>query len=166
MLDLTRVGARVVGGVQIPARVRDLGGRACSGERIGMAAGRSRQPIDGNQAHAHWLALAIVQNKPSMDRNASRLLVRQRFESDRPWRPRMRERRLEDRLPREEFLVNLHHRGEIMEGECRCEDSRDAAVVPRGRQREDDIAEVLAIAPKGVRHCVRAGDRKRAAKVE
>ena len=166
MLDLTRVRGRMGCGVQVPARIRDLGGRAGSGQGIGLAAWRSREMIERDEAHAYRLALLIVQDKLSLGREASGFLVRERCERDWPCRRCVRDGHLEDRMAREEFLVNLQHGREILEGGRWCEDPRDTAVAPRGRQRKDDIAEVLTIAPKGVRHCVRPGDRKRAMTVE
>lgn len=154
------------GGVQVPARIRDLGGRACVEQSVGLVVRRSRQTIERDEAYAYRLALLIVQNKVSRGREASGFLVRERRERDRACRRRVRDGHFEDRMARKEFLVNLHHGREILEGGRWCEDPRDSAVAPRGRQRKDDIAEVLTIAPKGVRHCVRPGDRKRAMSVE
>lgn len=69
-------------------------------------------------------------------------------------------------MRRWERETDLHDGGEIVKGGRRCEDTSDAAVAPRSWKREDDVAEVLTVAPEGVRHLDRSSDWKRARKVE
>ena len=110
-------------------------------------------------AHLKWCAIRVTQDEDPMRWDALRLVLTDRRERDGAMGMGVGEGRLEVGSPREKRRMDLHARREIMKRGTRSEDARDALVVPRGRQRKDDVAEVLTATPQGMCHRDGSGSR-------